>query len=748
MHTADLTNCDREPIHIPGKIQSHGFLLAIDTDQKVCYCSENIADHTAVTSAELLGNHIDQAESIMTDHPVKNGRLWSCLQRAQSTQNLQTFTAYYLDIQNKVYQMIASRSDSYILLEFEPHYSDLDRDLQQVVSRSLSEMLSDKNMSNLLNNAADQVKQVIGYERVMIYKFHEDGHGEVVAESKNDGLEPWLGLHYPASDIPKQARELYKKNFVRLIADVDAEPSAILTFQNDSVHAVLDLTDSHLRAVSPLHIQYLKNMGVASSFSVSIIYQNELWGLIACHSYTPRFINLARRETARLIGQVLSSAISFRQQEEDRVQQGYHRKARESITRNLLRNIPIEEALTGQEQTLLQAVYSTGALLYYEGQYFIAGRVPDRPFLDELLDLLAQQTRETNCFHTEKLTAFMPAAAAYKHLAAGIAACRLSRDIQEYMIWFRPEQIVSVKWAGNPDKPIEVDDKGFGHIAPRNSFAVWSQQVELTAESWSKYDLEAIGQLRDEVNYSLSRKASELKLLNEKLREAYAELDTFSYTISHDLKNPLTTIKSFAQLILRHAGDPEKVRSMAGRIEGGAFKMQDMIDEVLSYSKVGQTEVDLKAINMQTLLENLRHDLLIAAQNPDLTIELRSTPTVQGDEMMLLQVFSNLIGNAVKYSSKVSKPRVVVSGYETEQNVTYEIKDNGVGIDLLYHDKIFELFSRSPSGADFEGSGVGLAIVRRMLEKLNGKITLESTPGQGSIFKVNFRKFDAALLLN
>ncbi|MNR11561.1 Bacteriophytochrome [compost metagenome] len=202
-----------------------------------------------------------------------------------------------------------------------------------MVGRSLSEILSDKKIENLLGNVAQQIKKIIGYDRVMVYKFHEDGHGEVVAEAKSDNFESWLGLHYPASDIPKQARELYKINLVRLIADVHTTPSALLTHPINGEAVPLDLTHSTLRAVSPIHIQYLKNMGVASSFSVSILDGDNLWGLIACHNYTPRFINYRERESAKLVGQVLSSAVSFREQEEEQQHANEHRQSVDAITR-------------------------------------------------------------------------------------------------------------------------------------------------------------------------------------------------------------------------------------------------------------------------------------------------------------------------------------------------------------------------------------------------------------------------------
>jgi chemotaxis family two-component system sensor kinase Cph1 len=172
-----------------------------------------------------------------------------------------------------------------------------------MIGGSLSEMLADRNLKSLLKNSVVEVKNIIQYDRVMICRFADDGHGEVVAEAKNKKLQSWLGLHYPASDIPKQARELYKKNLIRLIGDVNVPTSRIIA--EDGITEPLDLTCASLRAVSPIHIQYLKNMGVASSFSISLIYKNELWGLIACHNYTPKFIDYTSRKAAKLIGQIL-----------------------------------------------------------------------------------------------------------------------------------------------------------------------------------------------------------------------------------------------------------------------------------------------------------------------------------------------------------------------------------------------------------------------------------------------------------
>jgi chemotaxis family two-component system sensor kinase Cph1 len=736
MNPIDLSNCDSEPIHIPGKIQEHGFLIAINHHFKITYCSENIATFASVTAVSLLGTPVYFLETVILKKI--EGFIEKLINIAKTNDDFRPVNPYPVTIAGQYFNMIISASGDQYLLEFEPATSDLEQDVQQAIGSTLSEILADSNLSRLLNKTAQEIQKLIGYDRVMVYKFHEDGHGEVVAEAKNEQLKPWLGLHYPASDIPKQARELYKLNLVRLIADVAAVPSAILTFKELN-EVPLDLTNSSLRAVSPIHIQYLKNMDVASSFSVSLIYQGELWGLIACHSYTPRYIHYKQREAAKLIGQVLSSALSFRQQEEDQHKSNRLKEAIDDLTRHLLRYNNMEDALFKHEVTLLHAVEAGGAVLAYDNHFYHAGHTPDDAFLTGFRDWLQDNLQEA-IYATDRLPEEYPPALAYKAVASGMLVCRLSRELKEYLIWFRPEVSTTVTWAGNPDKPVELTETGLLHISPRKSFETWTQKVNLTSAPWANEDFRSALQLKEEVAFAISRKATEIRMLNDKLKEAYDELDAFSYTISHDLKNPLTTIKSYSQLLQRSLKLEPRESSMLSGILVGANRMQTMIEEVLHYSKAGQIKAKPRFVDMAGLLADLKEQLLVAHEHLPLTIDIGETPPIYGDETMIQQVFSNLLGNAIKYSSKTGSPMVAVSGEHLENQVRYRVTDNGIGIKLHDLEKIFDLFTRSDDVDGYEGSGVGLAIVKKIMEKHTGRIWVESELGVGSTFHVAFQK--------
>lgn len=741
MFITDLANCDVEPIHIPGKIQSHGFLIAIDKCFNIICCSENISTFLPTSAAFLLNKSVQSLDTyLQKTNPA--GFIIQLIRLGETRKGLEPVNPYPIDVRGHSFNLIISTSDDYYLLEFEPEISDLKSDIHRIMGSSLSIMLSDSRLARLLQKSVEEIQKIIGYDRVMIYKFHNDGHGEVVAEVKNEELDPFMGLHYPASDIPKQARELYKINLTRLISDINNETSVIIA-SNTFHFTSLDLTHSVLRAVSPIHIQYLKNMGVASSFSISLLHQGELWGLVACHNYSPRFINYKEREASKLIGQVLSSALSFRQAEEDEYINSRLKIAVDALTKQLLRYNSLEEALFKHEVTLLDVVGATGAALLFDNKLHITGDAPDEKFIMELINWL-NENMENQLYETDRLPLVYPAALSKRKQASGLLACRLSKGLNEYMIWFRPEMITTVNWAGNPDKPVYFDTNGIMQISPRKSFEKWSQTVECTSAAWKNEDFRSALQLKEEITFAISRKATEIRLLNEKLNEAYNELDAFSYTISHDLKNPLTSIKSYSEMLTEFFNLEPKAQQMVNGILNGANKMQIMIQEVLNYSRMGQARIQPKVLKMNKILNEIRQEILVINQQTKLQIIIGNTPDIYGDETMVMQVFSNLISNAVKYSSQTSESFVTVSGEDTGKAIQYSITDNGIGIKPADHEKIFELFTRSDEAKDYEGSGVGLSIVKKIMEKHRGNIWLESDVKTGSAFYVSFNKYELA----
>lgn len=720
----DITNCDREPIHIPGHVQGHGYLVAVDTSNfSIQYISENLLQKTGLEATALLGKTVEtclEKSNIQLQH-ISLSQLLSC---ANET-TCEDINPVSVSIDDQPYYLILHRHNDYLVMEFEPRESSVEIALQRLISSSLSKILDGKTLRNILQNAAEQVKEIIHYDRVMIYKFWEDEHGEVIAEAKNEDLEPFLGLHYPATDIPKQARALYKLNLTRIIADVYHPASPVTAMSDIAAAFPLDLTFSTLRAVSPIHIQYLKNMGVAASFSVSLIAHGELWGLIACHNYTPRFIDYKEREGARLIGQILSAQLEFRDEEENKEYHKQYQQAADDMIRQMTKDWDVLNAITMHPQLLQQATGAHGAVILVENTTYRVGITPDAGQIAEIVRWL-QEHPTPPVFHTESFCKYYKPASHFAGTASGLMVCMLSKEMGEYILWFKPERIKTVNWAGNPGKNIEQDAAGNITISPRRSFDVWSQQVENTSEPWSKAEINTVMRLREDIMHILNQKANQLRQLNEKLKEAYEELDTFSYTISHDLKTPITSIKNYTEIILEENDSlNEDTLQILHRITRVADKMHLLIKEVLAYSRISRKEVIKEKLDMRNLLEDIVNELKVAYKIDQTNIIIKNMPDLQADKTMITQVFTNIIGNALKYSSQSPNPTVVIDAETGEDEIVYSVQDNGVGIDVQFGSQVFEIFKRMDNVKQFEGSGVGLSIVKRIMEKHFGKVWFE-----------------------
>ncbi|TKK68846.1 GAF domain-containing protein [Ilyomonas limi] len=733
----DITNCDREPIHVPGQIQGHGYLVAVDKSNfTIQYISENLLQKVALGATALLDKTLE--EFLQKSNIQLQAISLSQLLNYASATSFEGINPVAVEIDGAPYYLIAHEYNNYLIIEFESRKSNAETALQHYISASLSKILDGKTLRNVLQNAAEQVKTIIYYDRVMIYKFWEDGHGEVIAEAKNEDVEPFLGLHYPASDIPRQARELYKKNLTRIISDVNMPTSYIIAMNDVAAAYPLDLTLSTLRAVSPIHIQYLKNMGVTASFSVSLIAHGELWGLISCHNYTPKFIDFKAREGARLIGQILSASLEYRDDEESKEYSKMYRQSAEDLIRQMTKDWDVVSAFTKQPQLLTGITSAHGAALVFENNTYKTGTTPTDAQIAEIINWLQAQN-SSQIFHTDSLCKYYKPAKAFADVASGLLACTLSKEMGEYILWFKGERIKTVNWAGNPGKNIEQDDTGNIIISPRRSFDLWSQQVENTSEQWSKSEISTVMKLREDIAYVINQKANQIRQLNERLKEAYEELDTFSFTISHDLKTPITSIKNYTEIILEENKSlNEDTIDILHRIIRSADKMHLLIKEVLAYSRISRKELVRTSLDMRSLIKEIVNELTVAYKTDNTNVVIKNTPNLRADKTMITQVFTNVIGNALKYSSKSPHPMVVIDAEMQGSETVYKIQDNGVGIDVQYGNQVYEIFKRMNNVQQFEGTGVGLSIVKRIMEKHNGKVWYESELGKGTIFYLSF----------
>ena len=487
---ADLTNCERELIQLAGSIQPHGLLLVLDQpDGVILQASANAAALLGVANGALIGTGLATLSGDLAQ------RVCECAAGADLAEPLPLKCSTAAGGVVRRWEGALHRIEpgrSIVELETAAPTAtfnvghDQDR-LLQLVGDSVQRLSNAANIGVLADTAALSVRELIGYDRVMVYKFDADGHGKIIAEARDPRLESLRGHHYPATDIPQRARELYLRNRVRVLVDVHYEPSLLEAASADVADdSPLDMSMSFLRSMSPLHLQYLKNMGVTATLVVSLVREGKLWGLIAAHHYSPRNVRFAVRAACDLLAEVMSTRIAA-------IENYAHAQVAVMVRRLEQRLIEATStegdwrlALFRNPRTLLQPLEATGAALFTDGEVLTSGEVPSTPELRELLQWINAQSKET-LFSCSSVAKANPLLDSLTPTASGVLAVKLSTKRPDYLMWFRKEQLLTVTWGGDPSKSMVSNDPM--ELSPRRSFAAWSEIVRSTALPWTSAEL-------------------------------------------------------------------------------------------------------------------------------------------------------------------------------------------------------------------------------------------------------------------
>ncbi|MGM1057542.1 MAG: ATP-binding protein [Bacteroidota bacterium] len=720
----DLENCSREPIHIIGKTQAHGVLISCDPQNfKITQVGGNLPDFFGISFEELFGN--DLSYLLGEDRVKELGELLTSKEPSVSQD---------VRINNTNFLMLAHYSGPNLILDFEP-YHEVNNPyfFQKQLTLILNRFQTVKSINQLCESATVLIKNMFGYNRVMIYKFDEEWNGEVIAESKEEEMGSWLGLHYPATDIPAQARQLFLKSRVRIIADVNYTPVPIIPELSPLTGEPLDISRSSLRAVSPIHIEYLKNMEVGASLTVAIIVKGQLWGLIACHHKTAKHLDFYQRESCRFLAQMFSTELSL-QVNTALISQVKHS---ESIRRQLMLQMNgksnVVKALTEGDVKFTQLISCGSGAIFMKDSWKVIGITPEEEQLESLLNFIKEQPKSH--FLTRNLSAVFPEAKAYKETASGVICLKISENT--YIFWFKPEKIQEVNWGGNPQDKAFYNEKE-QRLSPRQSFEKWTEKLTGVSEAWQETDKDMVKALRENISYvMLMQQQMEIAALNTQLVEAYKELKLFSYGLSHDLKAPVNGMEGILTIFDE---DHREELSEEGQIllkmsRDLNEKMSNLIDNILEYSRLNNTgDLEVSSVDTSELIEEVLKFVNAKGSYPKTTLKIQSQLTaMQGDRRMLFQLWANLLNNALKYSAEKEHPKVEMGTTVKNGREVFYIKDNGIGIPPEFWEKIFEAFKRAV-GDSFKGTGVGLAIVKKIVEKHNGEIWVESEPDKGSEF--------------
>ena len=729
-----FAECAEELIRIPGEIQSHGAMVCLNAAGRAIRASENCEAILGLPAHELVGRDLDEffpAGDQPADRSVRRVRLAHCDPPRE------------VEVAGHVVAGPDGAGER--VLEFQPVDEAVGADLDAagVVGRFVAAISGADDLDTLLPAAADAIRDANGFARVMIYRFDEDYNGAVVAESRREDLEPYLGLHYPASDIPPQARQLYLENRVRLLVDVDYEASPLLSQKPDSdpkpdasgcgSMPPLDMGHCLLRSMSPIHRRYLVNMGVRSSLSLSIVRDGRLWGLVACHHDEPRPLAWSSLGSLEVIAEVLSAKVALAED----AAAARRQKARFEIHRRVLDTCQSEadlaSGLTKNIGLLADLVEADGVALWFGDEVTRYGAAPNRDAMTEILHRLRERVDIDldQVFATDSLTQTLGedvAAADPDSRAAGLMVMQFWPS--DYILLFRSEQSYNVRWAGEPKKA--PSRSGDGRLQPRSSFDEWVETVGGRALPWSATDTDAAAAFRSSLAVHIIRRAQELEDLNRQLRVKTEEVERFVYSVSHDLKAPLVTCQGFLGFLRDDlkSGQLEAATDSITRVERAVATMNSFIDDLLDFSRLGRDESETIApVSLDDVLTQVldQDSAQIAASGLQIR-RLCTLPDVLGRRSDLIRVFENLITNAIKYAAD-DDPRIEIDCRGEPGWHRISFRDYGVGIPEQYHAKAMRLFQRVHTKKS--GSGVGLATVAKVLESVGGSATLNSPEGGG-----------------
>ncbi|WP_250453085.1 GAF domain-containing protein [Caballeronia sp. ATUFL_M2_KS44] len=638
----NVANCDQEPIHALGLVQPHGALLCFDRNGALIAQSEN--------AATLLGPLPALRNALSEDHLDRCARL--AIDKAMVERNESLESVECMAQSGERFDLVMHWSGDTLVVEFEqvppdtPGASQFAMYSQRAIQRLQARQYA--NVADLLQETAEAIRTMTGFDRVMGYRFLGDGSGEVIAEAHRDDLSPYLHQRYPASDIPAQARRLYLLNPIRQIASVASKPVPIVPSMNPHTHAPFDLSHSVLRSVSSVHIEYLKNMGVCASMSVSIIVEGKLWGLFACHHMSPYRASHAVRLSCTVLTQVVSILVS---QTEARLSLSHDHRTHESAQRIMSELAHADDFVSGLVRAgpaIVDLVDCDAAFAVVDHEVLPLGgsRLVHRT---ELCALAAHMIdTRTDTLVTDSWQRDFPALApipSASGAAAGCMAVHVGGDAPVTIVWLRDELVETINWAGPPEKVIAQGPNG-PRLTPRGSFEVWKQTVTGSSREWSDADQRAAREL----------KAVLQDVALQRMREAERARTTLLATLGHDLRNPLQAINMAMLLMGRGLATSTDT---AKRVEGSTRRMQSLINYILDVSRIRSglgLGLSREVVGLKEVIESTVEQNRLA--HPGVTICAHVTDDIGDayiDEDRFSQALTNLISNARQHGD-ISHP--------------------------------------------------------------------------------------------
>ena len=637
-----IKNCEDEEIQFLNEIQPFGYLIGIHKNShQIEFYSQNIDELFQISAENVLNQDINQLYNFELDFD-------EVLNLDQGE-----FCRTHLKINSKTYHLTSYHFDELIYLELE----ELIILENRLAYYNFSEqILYSKSIDATWDRLISSIKKLINYDRVMLYKFLEDGSGVVIAEEIDNGLDSYLGLRFPEFDIPKQARQLYLEKKSRLVADVNSNRISLIATN----HQKINLMYSSVRALSPIHLQYLRNANCAASFSISIVINEKLWGIVACQNSEPKFIpNQVRLQTELLTRQARLTYVNFKATERLKFQ-NYFNETAIKLKENLLTEENLQQSMNNNLKEVLNLTKANGIALVNFDDVFVEGETPDK---DEILRIKewAFKRNSARLFTSNTFYLDYGQELNLSPNSAGVMFCFLNQTYEHFIIWFKKEQVQTLNWAGEPNKikHVEiVDGDEILSFSPRTSFKIWQENIKNKSFIWLDKEKYVAKEVIKLIIETLHLQSFKIHSLYEQLKEINDELDSFSYTVSHDLRTPLSVMKLNCQMIQRTLEHDEiksdRLKSVIDEID----RMTQMMQDLLALSKAKKSEIVLSIIETKPIIEKIVHDVLLYYKTNDTQVVIEEVHNVLGDKTMFYEVFLNIIGNAIMIGCKSTLKKI------------------------------------------------------------------------------------------
>jgi light-regulated signal transduction histidine kinase (bacteriophytochrome) len=708
----DLSQCAVEPIRVPGAIQPHGRLVVFARDSgRLLAHSANWPSEQAVQAA-LRALPVDAA-ILQSGH----GPSW--------------IGSLVLD--GLRFDVAAHRQGDCILVEYEPGTAEtgLHAPIYGVARDLLPMLQAAESISALCQTVAREMKRLTGFGRCLVYRFDADGHGEVLAERLNEGYQSYDGHRFPASDVPAQARELYRVNHIRLIPDASYTPVPLVAAEGAPDPAGLDLSFAALRSVSPVHLEYMRNMGTAASMSVSIVVGGRLWGLISCHDRSPRYLSFQTRVACEHLGRLLSLQVQAQEDNAEVARRlALHQRVL-TLVALMAETDSTLQRLVDPDLALHDLVGAAGAAVVLNDTCWTIGETPPLDLVRQLAHWIAGRGQEVFC--TDRLPEVYAGGEALLPQCAGVLALSISQVHRHVVVWFRPELVQTIRWAGDPRKTLP----GQGRIHPRKSFESWQERVRGRSAPWLSAQQSAVGELRQALIALVLRRAEEMAGHAIELGRVNKELEAFSYTVSHDLRAPMRHIAGYVDLVMEDNADrlDDRARRYLAHVKDAAAYAGRLVDALLDFSRLGRAGLRPTSVDTGLLVRDLVDEVQHQERDRRIDWEVDAAlPRVWADGLLLQVALRNLLSNAVKYTRGRQPARIRIAPVTLPEGTGIEVSDNGVGFPMKYVGKLFGVFQRLHRSEDFDGTGIGLAIVKRIVDRHGGTVWARGEPDDGATF--------------